>query len=276
MKTTTSAAIAMMALGLAACGQGGGAKADGMPAAGAVALIEKPNLSADIEALPRLAGDSPAIQRINAELDRLDAAATNSATDCSEMARGGQGGWARSVTRPMIGPAYVALREHLEIYCGGAYPSNSQTAVTYDLATGARADWVSLLPGLGLKQDEAMADMPADYVYSIRSPRLEALYERKMTETATDREWLEQCRDVWKPQAADDMGQGFAVWADAEHGAVAVSADYVHAVQACGGSVYLTEADLRAAGADAHLIEALNAAKAAGAWAPKEDAEAAE
>lgn len=279
MKTTTSVAIAALMLGLAACNQGSTARTDEAvaSAAGAVTLVEKPRLSADIEALPRLAGDNPGIVRINAEFDRLDAAAAASATECAEMAGDGPGGgWSRTITRPMTGPAYLVLREHLDVYCGGAYPSTSQTAITYDLSTGERANWAALLPGLGLVQDQPEEGMPADYIYSIRSPQLETLYERKMLAEATDAEWREQCQDVWKPKAGDEPGQGFRVWADAEHGGVAIDADYAHAVQACGGTVYLSADEMRAAGALAALIDALTAAKAAGNWAPKEDAEPAE
>ncbi len=274
------AATAALMLGLTACEQASIAKTEstpGAPASGAVTFAEKPKLSEDVEALPRLVGDSPAIVRINADLDRSDAAAVASAAQCAADAGAGPGGgWSRVITRPMTGPAYLTLRQHLDIYCGGAYPATDQTAVTYDLATGARVDWNALLPGLALVQDEPMADMPADYVYSIRSPALEALYERRMLAEATDAEWRDQCSDVWKPNPADDLGQGFRVWADAEHGGVAIDANYVHAVQACGGPIYLSADEMRAAGAPAALIDALAAAKAAGNWAPKEDADAAE
>ena len=279
MKTITSVATAALMLGLTACNPGGAAPTKGAEAAaaGAMTLVDRPNLSADVEAMPRLSGDSPAIVRINAELDRLDAAATADATECATMGAeaGRGGGWSRTITRPMTGPAYLTLREHLEVYCGGAYPSNTQSAITYDLSTGARADWVALLPELHLAQDEAMEDMP-DYVLTIRSPQLTALYERKMIAEADDAEWRDQCKDVWKPQPDAEMGQGFYVWADAQHGGVAIDADYVHAVQACGGTVYLTADEMRAAGAPAALIDALAAAQTAGTWAPKEDAEAAE
>lgn len=281
MKTITSVAAVALMLGLAACNERPTAPAGTAPVSGAtrtVALIEKPRLSADMEALPRVVGDSPAIKRINAELDRLDAAATASAKECTETAGDGPGGaWSRTITRPMTGPAYVTLREHVEVDCGGAYPSTTQTAITYDLSTGARANWSALLPALALVQDEPMAELPADYVYTVHSPQLEALYERKMIADADDAEWRDECREVWKPKPDDEAGgQGFNVWADAEHGGVAIDADYVHAVQACGGTVYLSPEEMRAAGAPAALIDALAAAKTAGNWAPKEEAGAAE
>ncbi|WP_426040546.1 hypothetical protein [Brevundimonas sp. TWP2-3-4b1] len=278
MKTITSAAMVALMLGLAACGQGTTSRAEGVAgAAGDPILVEKPRLSADIEAMPRLSGDSPAIVRINAELDRLDAAAVADAGECGRMADSQEGdGWTRTITRPMTGPAYLTLREHLEIFCGGAYPSTSQTPITWDLSTGERVNWVALLPGLGLVQDQAEEGMPTDYVYSVRSPRLETLYERKMLAETTDAERREACQDVWKPLADDELGQGFRVWADAEHGGVAIDADYAHVVQACGGTIYLTADEMREAGAPATLIDALAVGKTAGNWAPREDAEAAE
>ncbi|RZJ97254.1 MAG: hypothetical protein EON88_03440, partial [Brevundimonas sp.] len=124
-------APALIALLLAACGQ---ATAQD-PAGPAVALVAKPRLSAEIEALPRLSGDDAATGRINAELDRMDAAALQNAAGCTADAEGGPGGgWTRTISQPMTGPAYITLREHLETYCGGPYPSTSQSAVTYDLA----------------------------------------------------------------------------------------------------------------------------------------------
>lgn len=272
MKTINGAALTAVWLCLAACGAATDDETKAKPAVSAAAsqtaavvLTDRPRLSADVEALPRLVGDSPAIVRINADLDRMDAAAVTSAADCAASAGDGPGGgWSRSITRPMTGPGYLTLRQHLESYCGGAYPSNSQVALTYDLATGARVNWTALLPGLNLVQDELDPDFPADYAYSIRSPQLEALYERKRIAEAGDVE----CRDVWKPKPEDEFGQGFFLWADAAHGGIAVDADYVHAVQACGGTVYLTADDLRAAGAPAGVIEALAAAHTAGNWAP--------
>ena len=274
MKTITSVAMAALMLGLAACNPAADPTKNDTAPTGAVTLTEKPKLSEDVEALPRLAGEGPATAAINADLDRRDAAALGNAEGCvADAGDGPGGGWSRTITRPMTGPGYLTLRQHLEIYCGGAYPSTDQTAVTYDLATGAKVDWSALLPGLRLVQDQPEEGLPADHAYSIRSPQLEALYERKMIAEAEDADWRDQCRDVWKPQPDAELGQGFRLWADAEHGGVAIAADYVHAVQACGGAVYLTGEEMRAAGAPAALIEALAAAKAAGNWAPKEEAE---
>jgi|GEM_PF-2433552 len=274
MKTITSVTIAALMLGLAACNQDGDTKTAAAPAAEAVTLIEKAKLSEEIEALPRLAGDSPAIARINAELDRNDATATDEAKACAENAGDGPGGgFGRWVTRPMVGPAYVTLREHFDRYCGGAYPSTAQTAVTYDVATGARVDWAAAIPGLGLHFYTYEGETSGEDELLMQSAALGALYSRKML-ASPDTEWLDQCRDVFDPTALAD--QTFNIWADAENGGVTVQPDFAHVVQACAESVTLTAADLRQFNADPKLVEAITAAHAAGNWAPKEDAEAAE
>ena len=253
------AALALVLL--AACGQ---ATAQD-PAAAPVALVAKPRLSPDIGALPRLAGDGPAAARINAELERMDAAAVQNAAACAADAEGGSGGgWSRTITQPMTGPAYVTLREHLETYCGGPYPSTSQSAVTYDLAAGARIDWAAAVPGLGLTIN-TFDDMPADYVPTVASAALGAWYSRKML---ADPDADAECRDVYAPEALAE--QSFTIWADAEAGGVAVAPDFPHVIQACAETAVLTPDDLRGLDAAPVLLSAIETAHAAGHWAPKE------
>ena len=271
--TRNLAGAAVAALMLAACNPGAAPTkgADATAATGAVALTEKPKLSDEIEALPRLTGDGAGAARINAEFDRMDAGAVAQAGECATMAaespNGNGGGWSRSITRPMTGPAYLTVREHLEIYCGGAYPSASQTAITYDVATGQRIDWAKALPGLNLTV-ETFDDMPQDYVTLVRSPALGALYSAKML-ALPDAEWLSECRPVFDPAALAE--QTFNIWADAEHGGVTVQPDFAHVVQACAESATLTAEDLARFNADPKLVEAIAAAHMAGNWAPKED-----
>lgn len=269
--TGTTAAVAAVALALAGCGQKDTASAqpgaaETAPGAGAVTLTDRPDLSATAKALPRLVGAGPEVTRINADLDRMDAQAAEDLKACNKDA-GGQGEWNRWITRPMTGPSYVTLRVHSDIYCGGAYPSTDQTAVTYDLSTGERLDWAKAIPGLSLTPD-SLEDMPQGYVPNVRSTALSAFYSRKMLAN-TDKEWLDQCRDVFTPEAMD--GQSFKIWADGEGGGVTVSPDLAHVVQACADSATLTAADLQGFNADPRLIQALTAAKAAHNWDDGED-----
>lgn len=266
--TISVAVAAMMALGACqpAVGEDEGGAATGQ--SGALTFTTGPNIKEDVQAMPRLTGDTPQIAAINADLDRVDAGALEAGCEA--------GGHSRFVSQPMTGPDFVTFAMNEEIYCeSAAYPSNDQTAITYDLSTGARADWAALMPGLAPAQDAAMDGMPAGYVYDSRSPELAAWYERKML-AGTDPDHVEQCRDVWAPGDPAELGQGFRIWADAEHGAVAVSANYPHVIQACADIAYMTVEDMQTNGVDARLIEAITAAHAAGNWAPREDGAAAE
>lgn len=253
------AALALVLL--TACGQ---ATAQD-PAAAPALLVAKPKLSAEIEAMPRLAGDDAASARINAELDRMDAAAVENAAACAADAQGGPGGeWTRTITQPMTGPAYITLREHLETYCGGPYPSMSQTAVTYDLAAGGHVDWAAAVPGLALTIN-TFDDAPADYVPTVASAALGAWYSRTML---ADPDANAECREVYAPEAMAD--QSFSIWADAENGGVSVAPDFPHVIQACAETATLSPADLRGFNAAPALVAAIETAHAAGGWAPKE------
>lgn len=255
-------ALLAAAITLAACGQ---ATADGQTAAApvagtvaqaAVTFVEKPKLSPSAEALPHLAGDSAQIAAINADLDRMDASDAENIAECT------RGGWDRSVQKPMTGPDFVTLRVVNDYYCGGAYPVISQTVVTWDLSTGRRVDWTAALPGLNLAPD-TFEDMPAGYVPNVRSAALAAWYSAKLL-AQPDAEWVEQCRPVLDPASLADTG--FRIWADPEQGGVTVDADFPHVAQACGEHATLTLADLRRFNADARLVAAIEAARAARNW----------
>lgn len=269
--SVAGAAAASIALALGACGQkeATAAPTDRAQASGAVAMTDQPDLSATADALPRLVGTGPEIVRINADLARMDAAAVESIKFCGENAGNDGGGWGQSITRPMTGPGYVTLRVHLDIYCGGPYPSTQQTAVTYDLATGERVDWTKAIPGLSLAVD-SLEDMPQGYVPNVSSAALGAWYSRKMLANP-DKEWLDQCRSEFAPDALAD--QSFNIWADGASGGVTVSPDFAHVSAACGDDATLTTTDLQGFNADPQLIQAITAAKAAHNWDTGEDNE---
>jgi hypothetical protein len=83
-----------------------------------------------------------------------------------------------------------------------------------------------------------------------------------------DAEWLEQCRDVFAPDALTDTT--FKLWLDAENGGVSLSPDFPHVIQGCASTVTMTAAEMREFGVSAAMIQAVTAAHATGNWAPKE------
>jgi hypothetical protein len=97
-------------------------------------LLPSPPLQPDVTALPRLAGNSPAIQKINAELKRLDEfdleALTCYHTDQPENS-------ARSVEVLSDGPEFLSLMISNSTYCAGTDRSwSEQKIVTFDLEAG--------------------------------------------------------------------------------------------------------------------------------------------
>lgn len=265
VRTTTALGLTALAgLLLAACGSGDAARAGAPPTqtTDAVTFVAKPGLSPTAEALPRLAGDSIQIRSINADLDTVDALDAGNLTDCE----GGDGEWNRAVLKPMTGPGYVTFRIAQDWYCGGAYPATSQTALTYDLATGQRVDWARAIPGLNLTTD-ALEGLPDGYVVNVHSATLAGWYGPKML-AGSDPEWVEQCASTFAPDMLAD--QGFKIWADAENGGVSVAPDFPHVSQACAETATMTTEDLTAFRADPKLIEAIDAAHAAQNWVSAE------
>lgn len=227
----------------------------------AASFVDTPNVSPTVAAAPRLVGETAAIRAINADLSILDAAARENAAGCEG------GGYSRTVTQPMTGPGYVSYWISDEYECGGPYPSASQIAVTYDLATGRRIDWTQAMPAWGLSADSP-EDMAAGSVAILHSATLADWYSRKML-ASTDKEWLADCREVFTPETLNSGG--FKVWADAGNAGVSVSPELPHVVQACGEQASLTADDMRAAGVAPAMIEALAKAGEDRNWLPYQE-----
>jgi hypothetical protein len=259
MKTITCcAAMAALLLGLTACNQASTVKgAETAP----VAFEARPDLGAGVGALPRLVGEGAAVAAINADLDRRDTAAR--ATGCE-----GGGGYERGVSQPMTGPGFISFWITEGFACQGtAHPSFDQTALTYDLATGQTVDWVVAAPGLQLTRGDT-ADLPDGYVPDLSSTALTAWYSSGAL-ASTDREHLQECADVWAPEALE--GTDFKVWLDAQNGGLSISPQFVHVMQACADTVTMNAAEMRRFGVPPAIIDAVTAAHAAGSWAPKDD-----
>jgi hypothetical protein len=232
----------------------------------AIAITNRHGLTTTAEALPRLTGSGAVIAGINAELDRMDAEALAEIRQCAED--GGPDSEAnRWVTQPMTGPSYVTLRTLTESYCGGAHPSNTDDAISWDLSTGLRLDWAKVIPGLAITTD-IFEDMPAGYAPSVNSERLSTWYSRKLL-ASMDAEMVAECADVWTPQAMEFTS--FKIRLDAEAGGVTVAPNFPRVIQACAETATLTPAELHELDATPAMIEAVTTAHAAGAWAPKYD-----
>jgi hypothetical protein len=210
----------------------------------------------DIDAFPRLAGAEPTIVRINAALDRADARAMKAVQQCV-AASPGRSSWTRSIDVTMAGPRFVSFVSHDDTYCGGPHPNSSTVVLVYDLTTGRPADWTKLIPARFGGKPGTTEGADGTVLGTLSSPRLKALYIREMKPDA-------ECRDV-----LNDTSFNFMFWPDAQaNGLVMDQDDLAHVSQACGGSVTLSTKTLREMGADAGMIDAIEAAHVLQAASP--------
>jgi hypothetical protein len=235
--------VALAALGVAAA-----------YAAGPAALKPSPPVAPGIAAFPRLVarpGDRAAA-RINRALAGADAA-----PGCGDD----KGSWRRTVRVTMRGPRYLSLLASDDWYCGGAYPDYSNTALVYDLATGAPVDWRRLLPSAVVERaapDPGGGDAAPVLVTSSVLRRLYAAAK------PTD---IKECADVLTDAAAFDSR--FMVWPDAASDGLAIQLTTLpHVVAACGPPITLALPELRKLKVDPGLLAAIAEARRRG-WYDK-------
>lgn len=106
-------------------------------------LIAQAPLAPEIARLPRLAGTSPAVARINATLARVD---DDVAAELAGLT-GAYSFWERDTEVAFSGPWFLSLVEFNAYYRdGAAHPESFLRFLTFDLATGSEVDWRRLLP----------------------------------------------------------------------------------------------------------------------------------
>ena len=253
--TGRSAVIAFAGLALlAACNKPAEpAAAPAAPAATAppaATLQDQAALGTGNEALPRIgAPATDQVARINAALAARDAEWKENVASCTD----GEKLISRDVAVTRNAADFLALSMFYELSCGGAYPSSGTDFFTYDLTTGALADWAKLLPRAGIANSEQIPDYPTN---TFSSPALQARLVKALEAGAgTDADWRESCLPVLQME-----GLTLQAAFDAEKPVLNISPGSLpHAVQACGDSMALTVADLKALGADARLIAAVEA-----------------
>jgi hypothetical protein len=216
-----------------------------------LAFTKTPDVAKGVAGFPRLAASDAMSQKINGALAKGDARAKAGARSCIADA-GKNGEWSRSIAVTMKGPRFVSYVASDDYFCGGAYPDTSTQALVYDLTTGIPVDWASLLPPtlLGKKGTTKAAD---DTVLgTLASPALTALYIKAVKPAEID----EGCAD-----ALDSQTLHFLVWPDAKANGISLQqTDLSHVVAACGPAATVPMAELRAAGVDGALLDAIEAA----------------
>ena len=122
-------------------------------------------------------------------------------------------------------------------------------------------DWTKLLPASLVQSTSVDTTADGTSIGMVASTQLHALYLKSVGgDTAQDASLKSDCADV----LADD-GLALQLWPDASQDAVMIQPfDLPHAAVACGLAQPIKTSDLRPLGASAALLDAIDAAHAAG------------
>ena len=232
-----------------------------------VHLDVPPPIAKDAAAMPLIADPADdAERRINTAVKRLDANLRKAIADC-EGHDGGPADWVREVEVPMRGPGYLSFVIKDTSFCGGAHPSIGTMSIVYDLRTGTPVDWTRLLPP-ALTGTVALAEgEDGTKMVTLASRRLYSLYlagyDRAIHMPGVDidakdrEETIASCKEAVR-ETTDPPAM--MAWLDARQGGLAVQYDLAHAIQVCAAPVIIPVATLRADGASAALLDAIEAA----------------
>jgi hypothetical protein len=237
-------------------------------AAGDVAAAERivnlqkpPALGKDQDAYPRIASPADDAERkINAAVARLDARLAKSARECRNDAGPNGGDWSRTIKATMRGPRYLSYEVTDNFYCGGAHPNVGDTAIVYDLKTGAPVDWSQLLPPELAGTAALTETSDGTRMVTLQSRRLYELYMQnyRLGGHAGDKDCIEAME-----QAGADGPPAITPYLDASNGGLGLVFEMAHVVAACVDPVVLPLETLRAEKTSEATLKAIEAAHAA-------------
>ena len=233
------------------------------PPAGNLRMEPIKQLRKGVDAWPLIVSPgTPAAQRVNETLTRLNRQLAQSLHDCDAgyeswfkavgHPEDGQNqisaDWSRTIKVTMEGPRFLSLVASDETFCGGAHPNGDVITMVFDMTTGAPVDWTEMVA----KSAGASANSA---VGTLVLPALQ-----KMNLAAADAD----CKDVFQDP------QPFLMWPDAKRGTlVAQPCDLPHVVQACANEINLTMDQARKLGFDESLLTAIEHAHRQTSVAPK-------
>jgi hypothetical protein len=223
-------------------------------------LTWSPDPHADFALMPRLSDVS---SRINADLSKIDVQGDGNRIDCTSGGRENQS-WSRSVNANMTGPRFLGLTVTDDYYCGGAHPDVEVRRITWDRQTDTAMDWNTLWRDAQVKPVRVSPEAPPETPVSM-SPALAAWFRAKVrAASAGDPIWLADCDAHY---GNDEVGDGLALWLDAQRGGIGMDLAWLaHAEQACGSPQVMPLDEAARLGAAAELTEAVRAAHRGGGW----------
>lgn len=240
------------------------------PAAGNLRTEAVKQLRKGVDAWPLIVSpDTPAAQRVNETLTRLNRQLVQSLHDCDAdyeswlkavgHPEDGQNqistDWLRTIKVTMGGPRFLSLVASDETFCGGAHPDSDVIAMVFDMTTGAPVDWTKMVA----KSPVASVNS-ATLSDGSTTGTLVLLALQKINLAAADAD----CKDAFQDP------QPFLMWPDAKRGTlVAQPCDLPHVVQACANEINLTMDQARKLGFDESLLTAIEQAHRQTSVAPK-------
>lgn len=158
--------------------------------------------------------------------------------------------WSRRVRVTMAGPRFLSLVATETTFCGGVHPDNNQIALVFDLTTGGKVNWISLIS----KSAGASGDTDGRPIETLMFPRLQ---------TTTIALATNHCRKVFGQQLRSKIASplSFLLWPDAKREKlIALPVGLPHVVQACAAEISLTLDQARSLGFDESLLNAIHEA----------------
>jgi len=214
-----------------------------------------------VEAWPLIVNPAtPAEQRVNATLTRLNLRLTQALRECDAGAREeaklmgaavkGQDptseDWSRTIKVTMTGPRLLSLVATDEIYCGGAHPNSDVMAMVFDMTTGTPVNWPAQFPQSAGASSIVDSVGDGSKVGALVLPALLKIYAAAATS---------ECKDAFQNT------QSFLLWPDAQHGTLVAQAfDLPHAAQDCADELDVTIEQARKLGFDESVLIAIEQA----------------
>ncbi len=225
-----------------------------------------PPVAKGADAMPLIAAPrDDAETRINTALRRLDGNLGKAIASCATAAKAAHAtpDWGRSVQATMRGPGFLSFAIVDNTDCGGAHPDVANMSIVYDLRTGGPVDWTRLLPATLTGKVALQAGADGTRMVTLASKRLTELYFAGYRTDGKPNAEDNECRQALK-QAASESPPAMMVWLDAKAGGLAIQFDVAHVIAACADPVVIPAATLRKLGASPALVDAIDAAHAAG------------
>lgn len=232
-------------------------------AAERVVAVRPASLARDVAAYPQILSPvDDAETAINQALKKLDATVVKARAECLRQ-NPKSSDWTRNIDVPMRGPRYLSYVVTDNAFCGGAHPNVGDMAIVYDLRTGKPIDMSQILPAKLLGKLALAGGMDGTRTIQLTSEPLMKLYQQLYRQPRQEDD--KECADAIS-MSGDEIPP-FVAWLDAGTGGVGLLPDLPHVIQACADPVVIPVATLRAQGAPAEALAAIQAAHEA--WKDK-------